>query len=48
MASRRMMGEVPSADVIITNPEHFSVALRYQRDVDKAPVVVAKGSTSRR
>lgn len=43
MASRRMMGEVPSADVIITNPEHFSVALRYQRDVDKAPVVVAKG-----
>ncbi|MGL4599967.1 MAG: EscU/YscU/HrcU family type III secretion system export apparatus switch protein, partial [Plesiomonas sp.] len=29
--------------VIVTNPEHFSVALRYQRDKDKAPVVVAKG-----
>ncbi|MGL4985140.1 MAG: flagellar biosynthesis protein FlhB, partial [Plesiomonas sp.] len=43
MANRRMMGEVPTADVIVTNPEHFSVALRYQRDKDKAPVVVAKG-----
>ncbi|MGL5990433.1 MAG: flagellar biosynthesis protein FlhB [Plesiomonas sp.] len=43
IANRRMMGEVPTADVIVTNPEHFSVALRYQRDKDKAPVVVAKG-----
>ncbi|WP_070962826.1 flagellar biosynthesis protein FlhB [Vibrio sonorensis] len=43
-AQRRMMAEVPSADVVITNPEHFSVALRYKQDQDKAPVVVAKGT----
>lgn len=42
-AQRRMMADVPQADVIITNPEHFSVALRYKQDTDKAPVVVAKG-----
>ncbi|MGY3570359.1 flagellar biosynthesis protein FlhB [Vibrio paucivorans] len=42
-AQRRMMAEVPQADVIITNPEHFSVALRYKQNTDKAPVVVAKG-----
>ncbi|MBV7298560.1 flagellar biosynthesis protein FlhB [Enterovibrio paralichthyis] len=44
MAQRRMMAEVPSADVIITNPEHYSVALRYDSKIDRAPVVVAKGS----
>ncbi len=43
-AQRRMMAEVPQADVIVTNPEHFSVALRYDQTLDKAPVVVAKGS----
>ncbi|WGV99532.1 flagellar biosynthesis protein FlhB [Vibrio sp. YMD68] len=43
MAQRRMMADVPEADVIITNPDHFSVALRYKQNVDKAPVVVAKG-----
>ncbi|WP_087021492.1 flagellar biosynthesis protein FlhB [Thaumasiovibrio subtropicus] len=42
-AQRRMMSEVPQADVIITNPEHFSVALRYDPDLDSAPIVVAKG-----
>jgi flagellar biosynthesis protein FlhB len=42
-AQRRMMSDVPQADVIITNPEHFSVALRYQQGKDKAPMVVAKG-----
>ncbi|MGC9423364.1 MULTISPECIES: flagellar biosynthesis protein FlhB [Vibrio] len=42
-AQRRMMADVPQADVIITNPEHFSVALRYKQDTDRAPVVVAKG-----
>ncbi|GAA5645415.1 flagellar biosynthesis protein FlhB [Vibrio proteolyticus] len=42
-AQRRMMAEVPQADVIITNPEHFSVALRYKQNSDRAPVVVAKG-----
>ncbi len=39
---RRMMAEVPKADVVITNPEHFSVALKYD-DSLIAPVVVAKG-----
>ncbi|MGF1719686.1 flagellar biosynthesis protein FlhB [Vibrio kyushuensis] len=43
MAQRRMMADVPEADVIITNPDHFSVALRYKQNVDKAPVVIAKG-----
>ena len=43
-AQRRMMSEVPSADVVVTNPEHFSVALRYNSATDKAPVVVAKGT----
>ncbi|WP_413110697.1 flagellar biosynthesis protein FlhB [Thaumasiovibrio sp. DFM-14] len=42
-AQRRMMAEVPQADVIITNPEHFSVALRYNPDLDSAPIVIAKG-----
>ncbi|MEZ8802382.1 flagellar biosynthesis protein FlhB [Vibrio splendidus] len=42
-AQRRMMADVPQADVIVTNPEHFSVALRYKQNQDKAPIVVAKG-----
>ncbi|MDV7103208.1 flagellar biosynthesis protein FlhB [Vibrio sp. TH_r3] len=42
-AQRRMMADVPTADVIVTNPEHFSVALRYDTSKDKAPIVVAKG-----
>ena len=42
-AQRRMMAEVPQADVIVTNPEHFSVALRYDQKNDRAPIVVAKG-----
>lgn len=40
---QRMMAAVPKADVIVTNPTHFSVALRYDRRRDPAPVVVAKG-----
>lgn len=43
MSQRRMMGEVPEADVVITNPTHFSVALKYAQDGDGAPVLVAKG-----
>jgi flagellar biosynthetic protein FlhB len=39
----RMMASVPKADVIVTNPTHFSVALRYDRTKDLAPKVVAKG-----
>jgi flagellar biosynthetic protein FlhB len=41
--SRRMMKTVPQATVVITNPTHFAVALRYHRDEGGAPVVVAKG-----
>ncbi|MGR5299949.1 flagellar biosynthesis protein FlhB [Vibrio alfacsensis] len=43
-AQRRMMADVPQADVIVTNPEHFSVALRYKQKTDRAPVVIAKGT----
>lgn len=43
MAMQRMMQEVPSADVIIRNPTHFAVALRYAQGMGNAPVVVAKG-----
>ena len=42
MAMARMMQEVPKADVIVTNPTHFAVALKYHRGMT-APVVVAKG-----
>lgn len=42
-ARNRMMAEVPKADVVITNPTHFAVALKYDTTVMKAPVVVAKG-----
>jgi flagellar biosynthetic protein FlhB len=44
MARRRMMSEIPTADVVVTNPTHYSVALRYSEDGMHAPVVVAKGS----
>lgn len=44
MARRRMMSEVPTADVIVTNPTHFSVALKYSEGKMRAPKVVAKGA----
>jgi flagellar biosynthesis protein FlhB len=44
MANRRMMSEVPTADVVITNPEHFAVALKYDENQMQAPIVVAKGT----
>ena len=43
MAQRRMMEAVPEADVVITNPEHFSIALKYDMEGGGAPTVVAKG-----
>jgi flagellar biosynthetic protein FlhB len=43
MARRRMMQEVPKADVVVVNPTHFAVALRYDEKRNRAPVVVAKG-----
>ncbi len=44
MARRRMMAEVPTADVVVTNPTHYAVALKYSEGRDAAPVVVAKGA----
>lgn len=43
-ARRRMMAEVPKADVVVTNPDHYAVALRYAEGAGGAPRVVAKGS----
>lgn len=43
-ARRRMMQEVPKADVVITNPTHFAVALRYEQATMAAPKLVAKGA----
>ena len=43
MMRRRMMAAVPEADVVVTNPTHFSVAIKYDMKNDTAPVVVAKG-----
>ncbi|MCQ4312664.1 flagellar biosynthesis protein FlhB [Pseudomonas stutzeri] len=43
MAERRMMQAVPDADVVITNPTHFAVALKYDGDKGGAPMLVAKG-----
>jgi flagellar biosynthetic protein FlhB len=44
MSRKRMMAAVPKADVIITNPTHLAVAIRYDQDTGIAPCVVAKGS----
>lgn len=44
MAQRRMMQDVPQADVVITNPTHYAVALQYDQNSMGAPVVVAKGA----
>ena len=43
VSRRRMMQAVPEADVVITNPTHFAVALKYEQNKGRAPVVVAKG-----
>ena len=43
MAMSRMMQEVPNADVVITNPTHFAIALKYDENKADAPLVVAKG-----
>ncbi|KRB93351.1 flagellar biosynthesis protein FlhB [Noviherbaspirillum sp. Root189] len=44
MAKRRMMSEVPTADVVVTNPTHYAVALKYTEGKMRAPKVVAKGA----
>lgn len=43
MTQNRMMSALPQADVIITNPQHYAVALKYQQGGDGAPVMIAKG-----
>lgn len=43
MAQSRMMQQVPNADVVIKNPTHFAVALRYKPEQDVAPIVLARG-----
>ncbi|MCF6434724.1 MULTISPECIES: flagellar biosynthesis protein FlhB [Pseudoalteromonas] len=43
MSQRRMMQDVPDADVVVTNPTHYSVALKYDTEKAGAPMVVAKG-----
>ncbi len=40
---RRMMQDVPKADVVITNPTHLAVAIKYEPELNKAPIVLAKG-----
>ena len=44
MSQRRMMAAIPDADVVITNPTHYAVALKYDPDKGGAPMLVAKGS----
>jgi flagellar biosynthesis protein FlhB len=43
LMAKQMLGAVPTADVVITNPTHFAVALKYERGQDLAPIVLAKG-----
>ena len=43
MSQQRMMADVPDADVVITNPTHYAVALKYDNESTDAPVVIAKG-----
>lgn len=43
MARQRMMSSVPSADVVVTNPTHYAVAIKYDKTTAPAPIVVAKG-----
>ena len=43
MARQRMMSSVPTADVVVTNPTHYAVAIKYDKTQAPAPLVVAKG-----
>jgi flagellar biosynthetic protein FlhB len=43
MARQRMMSAVPSADVVVTNPTHYAVAIQYNKEIAPAPIVIAKG-----
>ena len=43
MSRQRMMSEIPNADVVITNPTHYAVAIKYDEEKSHAPIVIAKG-----
>lgn len=43
LANRRMMNEIPDADVVITNPTHYAIAVKYKPDEMNTPIVVARG-----
>lgn len=43
LLQKQMLAAVKTADVVVTNPTHFAIALKYERGVDKAPVILAKG-----
>jgi len=43
---KQMLSKIPIADVVVTNPTHFAVALKYERGRDKAPMVLAKGENA--
>ena len=43
-SQRRMMQDIPKADVVITNPTHYAVAINYDPEVSDAPIVLAKGA----
>ena len=43
MSKQRMMANVPKADVVVTNPTHYAVAIKYDKNVAPAPMVIAKG-----
>jgi len=43
LLQKQMLDEVPTADVVVTNPTHYAIALRYERGRDLAPIVIAKG-----
>lgn len=44
VSQRRMMQNLPEADVVITNPTHLAIAIKYDKDVSSAPIVLAKGA----
>jgi flagellar biosynthetic protein FlhB len=46
LAQRQMLAAVATADVVVTNPTHYAVALKYERGIDAAPMVLAKGENA--
>ena len=43
LMQNRMLDEVETADVVVTNPTHYAVAVKYEQGIDEAPMVLAKG-----